>query len=76
MESLSKDNIIIRTKNETLVRYHYEITVYDKHDQSHNINMSHPSFYTSAFCDAEAVGKMILSDFKHKYLPIHSINKY
>jgi hypothetical protein len=76
MKSLSKNNIIITSKNDIIVSWCYEITVHNKNDQSHNINRTHPTFFTTAFCDAEAIGKMMLSEWPHKIHSIYRIDKY
>lgn len=79
MKSLAEEHTIIYTNHlisKPLVKYQYEITVEIQKDESFNINISHPTFYTSAFCDAEAIGRMMMSDFAYKHEPIYHISKY
>ena len=80
METLSEKSIVIEVTDKgiykLLTKYCYEIIVEKRGDESHSINISHPAYHTTAFCDAEAVGKMMLSEFEYKYSPIYKINKF
>lgn len=81
MKSLAEEHLMIalQAKDGALrpvIRSLYEIWVHNDKDDSHNINMELPVFYTHGFCDAEAIGNMMLSDFAYKHLPIYKIEKY
>jgi len=43
---------------------------------SHNINIDSPQYKCLAISEAEAVGKMMLSDFPHKNKPIIKVMAY
>lgn len=45
----------------------FEIVVDNLKAGSHNINIDRPTFFCFAENKEEAVGKMVLSDFKYKY---------
>jgi len=49
------------------------IVVDNSKANSHNSNIDTPHFTCFAINEAEAVGQMMLSDFKYKHLPIRSI---
>ena len=57
-----------------LVSSMYQITVDNSSANTHNINIDRPHFTCFAINEAEAVGQMILSDFKYKHLPIVKIS--
>ena len=48
----------------------YNVIVDNSSSQSFNINIDRPQFFCFALSEAEAIGKMILSDFSYKHLPI------
>lgn len=48
----------------------YNIILDNSKSQSFNINIDRPQFFCFAISEAEAIGKMILSDFSYKHLPI------
>ncbi len=54
----------------------YYVTVDNSRALSHNINIDYPFYFCFALSEAEAVGKMILSDFEHKHLQIHSVKTH
>lgn len=51
----------------------FEIIVDNSQAESHNINIDYPTFFCFAMNKEEAVGKMMLSDFTHKYRVIDKI---
>lgn len=53
----------------------YEIIVDNVSANSHNINIDKPIFSTTAYSKAEAIGIMMLSDFKYKNMPIIDIKE-
>ncbi|GIV43940.1 MAG: hypothetical protein KatS3mg035_1063 [Bacteroidia bacterium] len=52
----------------------FTITLINERDTSHNINMSMPIYFCFAQNKEEAIGKMMLSDFSYKHLPIYTIH--
>lgn len=52
----------------------YLIFVDNSKAQSHNINIDRPQFFTFAISEPEAIGKMHLSDFQYKHLPVTKIS--
>lgn len=46
----------------------------NERDTSHNINLSMPIYFCFAQNKEEAIGKMMLSDFSYKHLPIYTIH--
>lgn len=52
----------------------FTITLINERDTSHNINMSMPTYFCFAQNKEEAIGKMMLSDFSDKHLPIYTIH--
>jgi len=52
----------------------YTVFVDNSRSQSFNINIDRPSFFCFAISEAEAIGKMILSDFSYKHLSIVKID--
>jgi hypothetical protein len=50
---------------------YYGVTVDNSRAGSHNINIDYPTYHCFAISEAEAVGKMILSDFGYKHCKIH-----
>lgn len=57
----------------TIYQKAYNVIVDNSRSQSFNTNIDRPQFFCFALSEAEAIGKMILSDFKYKYLPIIKI---
>ena len=53
----------------------YEVVVDNLKAGSHNINIDRPTFFCFAENQEEAVGKMMLSDFKYKYNHIVRIHE-
>ena len=51
----------------------YNIQVDNSKVNSHNINIDYPCFFCFAINKAEAVGLMMLSDWKYKHLEISKI---
>ena len=51
----------------------YDIQVDNSKVNSHNINIDYPCFFCFAINKAEAVGLMMLSDWKYKHLEISKI---
>jgi hypothetical protein len=52
----------------------YTVFVDNSKSRSFNINIDRPSFFCFAISEAEAIGKMIQSNFNYKYLPIVKID--
>jgi len=50
------------------------ISVDNQKAKSHNINIDLPSFFAFALNKEEAIGKMMLSNFEYKHLPIYNIH--
>ena len=53
----------------------FRIVVNNTHSKSHNINISKPTYYSEASNKYEAVGKMVLSEWSYKHLPIYKIEE-
>lgn len=51
----------------------YTILVDNSSAQSHNINIDYPQFFCWAVSEAEAIGKMMQSDFAYKHKEIIKI---
>jgi hypothetical protein len=75
MKALSENNVFINIDGEFHFKKLYEIVVDNSGSESHNISIDRPSFSTFAFCEAEAIGKMMQSDFSFKHKPILNIIK-
>lgn len=56
-----------------LVMSSYDIEVDNSKVNSHNINIDYPCFFCFAINKAEAIGLMMLSDWKYKHLEISKI---
>lgn len=65
-QELDKINRIVNSKG-------YHITVDNSIAMAHNINIDWPTFFCFAISEAEALGKMMLSDFSYKRNKIISI---
>lgn len=57
-----------------ILRNIYTIFIDNHEAQSHNTNIDNPSYTTSAFSEAEAIGKMMQSDFNYKHKTITKIS--
>jgi len=52
----------------------FTISVDNSDARSFNINIDRPTYFCFAISEEEAIGKMIKSDFEHKYKPIMGIS--
>ena len=72
MESL--DVAYITLPDNTIVhRTGYTIIVDNRIARSFNVNIDTPEYFTFAYSKAEAIGKMMLSDFSYKHRDIINI---
>lgn len=58
------------------MKKYYQIFVDNQYAHAHNINIDRPMFECFAINKHEAVGKMILSDWLYKSLPILNMNEH
>jgi hypothetical protein len=58
-----------------LLKPFFVVTVDNSSAKSHNINIDFPQFTVKASNEAEAIGKMLLSDFEYKNKPIYKTQK-
>lgn len=66
-KELDKINRLVNQKG-------YTITVDNSKALTHNVNIDWPTFFCFALSEAEAIGKMMLSDFVYKNLKVINIS--